>query len=149
MCKLNLGKVLWNGLYIPYHTILHKAENPESIINKSGKRENSIKKLLLIIKWTQKRKMLAKPPEINGSRFLFCFFSHICQIAGNEFVIFFSFPNFWTKVVILSFMKFCRARTFLVELHLDDVLEVLLVFWFTEKLGWLNDKWRRYLNFRF
>ena len=27
----------------------------------------------------------------------------------------------------VSIMKFCLARTFLVELHLDDVLEVLLV----------------------
>ena len=31
-----------------------------------------------------------------------------------------------TLPVILSFMNFCVARTFLVELHLDDVFEVLL-----------------------
>ena len=32
-----------------------------------------------------------------------------------------------TLSVILSFMKFCVARTFLVERHLDVVLEVPLV----------------------
>ena len=31
-----------------------------------------------------------------------------------------------TFPTILSFMKFCVARTFLVEFHLDDVIEVLL-----------------------
>ena len=31
-----------------------------------------------------------------------------------------------TLPVILSFIKFCVARALLVELHLDDVLEVLL-----------------------
>ena len=35
-----------------------------------------------------------------------------------------------TLLVILSFKKFCVARTFWIELHLDDVLEALLVVWY-------------------
>ena len=61
-----------------------------------------------------------------------------------------------TLPVILSFMKFCVARTFWVECHLDVVLEVLQVvgskFLFyktcrdlpledSQKLRWLLNKW--------
>ena len=68
------------------------------------------------------------------------------------------------STIFLTFSdKFCVARTFLVELHLDDVLDVLLVvglkFHFTHNyntintinkkmhwLGWLFNKWLRYLT---
>ena len=54
------------------------------------------------------------------------------------------------------FMKICVARTFLVELHLDDVFEVLLMvgfkFSFTELVDTYHrmmiDNWRRYLTFQ-
>ena len=61
-----------------------------------------------------------------------------------------------TLPVILSFMKFCVARTFWVERHLDVVLQVLQVvglkflFYKTCRdlpwLRWLLHKWGRYLT---
>ena len=94
----------------------------------------------------------------------FCF----CDFIFDFFAIFSKMrPSISTLSVILSFMKICVARTFLVERHLDVVLEVLQVvqgskFLFykicwdlpledsLKKLRWLLQKMReifKFLNF--
>ena len=58
-------------------------------------------------------------PKNDGSPVLCLHLYFFCTFLKNA-------PEYITPItVILSFMKFCVARTFLVERHLDVVLEVL------------------------
>ena len=117
------------------------------------------KKLKLTQDRTQKSRFVESFQINKPKTTFFC----SCDFIFNFFAIFSKMRHsISTLPVILSFMKFCVARTFWVERHLDVVLEVLQVgskflFYKTcrdlpledslKKLWWLLKKWGRYLTF--
>ena len=68
------------------------------------------------------------------------------SVIVNSFLTFLQFSQKCALPVILSFMKFGVAQTFLVKPHLNDVLEFLLVIGLKKNLSKLVIEYHRKIH---